>query len=357
MDLKTDRHNGHRDALELTAPRKSRFNFRSLADLALEQVAVEYDVEGVMASGQPLVIVGRSKTMKTTIALDLALCLTTGGSFLGRFPCLQTRRVAMVSGETHLGDVRQVLLRQCAAYGHDPDAVSQLFVDREIPRLDQLHDMHDLANNLADVGAEVFILDPFYLSVSAAGRQGNMFEMGRTLYEAEAVLRARGISLVILHHMRKGGKEKYRQPELDESAWAGIEQFARQWIAVSRRSKFVAPLHKLWLQIGGGSGHAGEYAVDIDEGPTDNRHWVVDVKDAADVQLPRAQANGDSRQSSDSEIIATLKELGGWCSAYKVSAKLKANNSRIKAALERLAKAGKVDHRKMRTDEYAYIPG
>jgi hypothetical protein len=53
-------------------------------------------------------------------------------------------------------------------------------------------------------------------------------------------------------------------------AGAGVAEFARQWMLLSRREAYdpgKAPgPHKLWFQVGGGFGHGSLWGLEVQEG-------------------------------------------------------------------------------------------
>ena len=65
----------------------------------------EFHVNRVLASGQPAVIGGPQKALKTGVLIDLAVSLGTGTTFLGdeRFFVPKRRRVCVLSGEAEIG--------------------------------------------------------------------------------------------------------------------------------------------------------------------------------------------------------------------------------------------------------------
>src|SRR3974390_3509885 len=76
-----------------------QFSPRDSASFVAEHRQHCWLVDNVLVEGQPAVIGGPKKTLKTTCALDLAISLATGTPFLGHFRVAQPVRVAVLSGE------------------------------------------------------------------------------------------------------------------------------------------------------------------------------------------------------------------------------------------------------------------
>jgi hypothetical protein len=68
--------------------------------LPTDDTAHSWLIEGIAVAGEPLLIGGPKKSLKTSLALDLAISLATGSTFLGRFTVPTPRSVVLFSGES-----------------------------------------------------------------------------------------------------------------------------------------------------------------------------------------------------------------------------------------------------------------
>jgi hypothetical protein len=65
---------------------------------------------------------------------------------------------------------------------------------------------------------------------------GNLFIQGEKLRPINAICSETGCTFGLVHHCRKGGRaNSFDPPELEDIAWAGFQEWARQWILVGRR--------------------------------------------------------------------------------------------------------------------------
>lgn len=111
--------------------------------------------------------------------------------------------------------------------------------------------------------------------------------------------------------MKRTGVEKFKPPELSSIAWAGFQEWARQWILLSRRENYEEGTgsHRLWLSIGGSVGHSSLSAVDIEEGcnaAVEGREWDVYIESAADA---RAEAKRDEQHRKAQQAQAAADDL------------------------------------------------
>lgn len=268
-------------------------------------------VRGVLVAGQPCVIGGRSKTLKTSVATDLVVSLGSGSKFLGEFDTERVN-VAFWSGESGAATIRETARRVADAKGVDLQACSILW-SFDLPKLTRDDHLQALAETIKERSISVAVLDPLYLSLltlETAGQAGNLYAMGTALQPLGEIGQQTRCTMIVLHHFRKSGQPDPDEPAaLEELAQSGVAEWCRQWLLLARRTPYQADgHHELWFRAGGSFGHAGLWAIDIDEGQLDpdtldGRRWDVGVKQAGDVrnEVRRERENRKAEQAGERE--------------------------------------------------------
>ncbi len=105
-----------------------------------------------------------------------------------------------------------------------------------------------------------------------------------------------GCSVILVHHFKKTVLNQYEPASMEDLAFAGFQEFARQWILLNRRSPYDPDRggeHELWMSSGGSAGHGGLWGLDIKEGTRDTpsgRFWDVNILTAAEANEQRDEA-------------------------------------------------------------------
>lgn len=245
--------------------------YRTLAvpasDFCLHDIHREYVVEDFLADNEPMVIGGASKSLKTTVALDLAISIATGTPFVGQFKVPVARRVLFVSGESGETTTQETLKQICKGRDIGTDQLSQLHIGFHLPKLDDPACVDDLMKELKEKDIGICVIDPLYRSLRAGNDASNVYSMGEKLELIAEKLHRAGVLCVLLHHFRKQGHTYEEAPELEELSQSGIAEFGRQFLLLKRRSQYqMDGKHTLWFSWGGSAGHQGLKMLESDSG-------------------------------------------------------------------------------------------
>jgi replicative DNA helicase len=251
-------------------------------------------VKRLLVRHQPMIVGAPHKTLKTSVMCDLAVSLATGTAFLGAFDVYRPAKVALFSGESGEWTLAQTFERVCRARGIDPGAtVGRLLVQAEgLPQLSNADHMDYLRRMLDREKVEVFVLDPLYLTLLSGvggdpGKASNLYAMGPLFQNVTRACLDVGTTPALVHHTQRAGARSREPLGLEDLAYAGVAEFARQWLLLSRREDYDGACpgsHKLWMNAGGSAGHGGLWALDVEEGEAgddlEGRAWDVTVSTA-----------------------------------------------------------------------------
>lgn len=287
---------------------------------------MDYLVSGVLVRGQPCILGGGKKTLKTNIAIDLTLSLASGAKFLGEFYVPRAVRTALISGESGAATIQETARRiaKSKPWIHLGDYENALF-RFDLPTFGRPDSMIELRRFIIKNRIEVLIIDPAYLCLPLDDKAGNVFSVGGVLNPIGKLMHDLGVTPIICHHTTKAATYSRELPELGDLAWAGFAEWARQWLLLARREAYDPDApgdHRLWLVAGGSAGHSAARAVDISEGSRDDvggRCWEVsvcavgeakaDAVDAAEAaKLERQRASSERQVTADmAAVVETLE--------------------------------------------------
>jgi replicative DNA helicase len=287
-------------------------NFLNSAELERLDVRHRWLIKNILVRDQPALLGGPKKSLKTSIMLDMAISLGTGKPFLGRFDIPEKVRVAVLSGESGQSTIKETAVQIARAKGVPLGACDVLW-GFDLPRLGVEEDLRALAAALRQEKVAVVFLDPAYLCLLSGNpdlQASNLFQVGPLLLAVSRVCLEVGATLVLVHHSTKPSgmlRMQAGEPlELEDLAFSGFAEFARQWVLVNRRVKYEpgSGKHCLWMNIGGSAGHSGCWGVNVDEGKLaedfTGRRWLVQVQ-PMDVALKEIAQSKKSKKDADKE--------------------------------------------------------
>jgi hypothetical protein len=285
-------------------PKQLEFEFITCAELVQGDYTLEYVIENMIVGGQPLIVAGPHKVLKTSLVIDAVVALAVGGLFLGMFRVVRPLRVAVMTGESGFATIRETAMRICVAMGLKLDKIENLFWSQQVPRFGNAEHLAALERLLASQRIEALFIDPVYMAMPGSDA-GNLMIQGDLLRGVNEVCQRQGATMVLVHHTKKNPDPK-GPPGLEDIAWAGFAEFARQWWLIGRREKYDVGTgeHKLWLSAGGSAGHSGLWAVDVNEGRQDDpggRRWEVRVQ-SPDAAAAAGSANRKQKLERDRQM-------------------------------------------------------
>ncbi len=197
------------------------------AELASASYHTEFLIDGAMTLLEPLIVAGGKKTLKTGLLCDAAVSLAMGNDLLGTMKVARAVRVLFMSGESGLATLQETFRRICRAKGCELGDVQNLILSPDLPRLDDANHHVALAEMLRGDEIEVLIVDPAYMAMGGDDA-GNLFKQGTVLRSFNSLCHENGVTLILCHHTRKNVVDQFKPPELEDIAWAGFQEFARQ---------------------------------------------------------------------------------------------------------------------------------
>lgn len=329
------------------------------ADLLAADLTVEYLIEDVLAKGQPCVIGGGHKSLKTRTSVDLAVSLASGTPFLGAFPVASKQRVAIWSGESGAATLRSHAVTVADARGVDLRTDGPLWAF-DLPKLSRVDHLSHLERVITENGIQVVMIDPLYLVLldgASSGDASNVFAMGSRLGPIGEIGQRTGATIVLIHHFSRGSARAATNEDpctLDMLSQAGLSEWARQWLLLQRRSPYQSDgRHELWLRAGGSAGHSSLWSLDCNEGTRETgRRWEVAVsgvesalRSAADERERRKQEKAQARQTAAAaKDVATLDRIMNRQLAPQTSRKLRElsglSHAKVMAALASMVGTG-----------------
>jgi hypothetical protein len=327
--------------------------------LALDLKA-NFLVRDVLVEGQPCIIGGRSKTLKTSLAIDLVVSLASATAFLHRFKTPNPVSAGIWIGESGAVTTRETAKRVAESHGVSL-ADLPITWGFDLPKLSAKGDLEALGKMIVARKLRVVLVDPLYLALltaETAGNAGNVFAMGATLQPLTELGQDTGCTFILLHHFRKNSQAGEQEPAgLEELSQAGVAEWARQWILLQRQTPYQADgRHSLLMRAGGSAGHAGLWNVTINEGLLDpetftGRQWDVSVQPVADARR-EAKRERENRKAAEQErqegehverVVETMKRHPEGETARVLRLESRLNPDNFDKAFLRLEKDGRVE--------------
>jgi hypothetical protein len=153
-------------------------------------------------------------------------------------PC----RVCFLSGESGQATLQSTARRVARAKGLNLADLDILW-GFKLPQFANALQVAALRAALETNNVGLLLFDPLYLALLAGQGPGglsaaNLYEIGPLLLSGAEACLAVGRTPVLFHHFKFTRKDGYAEPQLEDLAFAGVQEFARQWLLLGPRSPF-----------------------------------------------------------------------------------------------------------------------
>lgn len=286
----------------------------SLQELLASKFHDDYIIQDCLVANQSAVTAGASKTLKTTIEVNRALALVSGKDFLGKFKVKRPLSVFFATAESGKATVQATFRAMADEMGVNLSAIKSLSVNWWVPKVNNIELMDYFCFEAEQSGAEVCIIDPLYQVLDDA--QSSYILNGQQLATVCNRILAMGSTPILVDHAKRSSAnaKEFEPLELDDISGAGKAEYFRQWMLISRRSRFIAEpgephQHDLWLTLGGSAGHASTWALDISEQFQADRMraYTIETLPRSEVLQARQEARKDASKSKADQKAAVLE--------------------------------------------------
>jgi hypothetical protein len=217
-----------------------------------EQERVPWLIDPLFLDSAVGILAGAPKSLKTWLALDLALSVATRTPAVGTYPVPAAGAVLLFAAEDTPPAVRARLRGMAAQRGLSLEQAPIHLVLAHALRLDQEEDQQRLDATVARFEPKLLVLDPF-VRLSRIDENSSQ-EVSSVLAYLRALQRQRQVSILVVHHTRKASPNEGRaglalRGSGDFWAWSDSTLYLRrqeeavQLLVEHRSAEDPAPIH------------------------------------------------------------------------------------------------------------------
>ena len=315
---------------------------------------VEYLIPFAIVAGQPGVISARTKSLKTTVAIDANISMATATPFLGFWKVPSPIKCGILSAESGSATIAETIRRIARSKGVIPEEIENCLVSSRCPRLQSQNWLDEIRRAIGENGLRCLTIDPTYMAIAGI-KQNDLSSVAALLEPVSRIISDTGCAVLMVHHNRKVSDMRYGCPTLEEITGSGFAEWARFWLLLNRRREWddTVGQHWLWFVTGGSAGFGSRKWLDVTEGkPTDpgGRIWEVEVVAAGEGEsrekAERSRQQKEQRETKlldDQKAIAeVLRKCGGKSTKTELRDRTRFNSDRLGAALAFLLDRGDI---------------
>ncbi|WP_186767726.1 AAA family ATPase [Blastopirellula retiformator] len=311
----------------------------SLSQLLAQYQPPQWLLSGLLRRDSPAVILGPSRGLKSSLAVELCGALASGGTFLGQFVAPQNFRVGFVGGV----EAREVVTRFARHWSAAADgklaALEQIVWALDSIDADDPHNLRSLGDWIGRHALEVVVIDAAALTTGHTPKAEATLlrRLVRCCQESDA-------TPIVVSRLRS--EPTPRPLDSSDLASAPCGAVAQQWLLLNRRETFRPGdrRHRLWLTQGSSGGPSGRWGVDIDEGWDDATSWNVTLRDREEAEQEVIErASQIQAEHQNRKLRAVLKQVDPQhATKLHIRERTGMSGGKFSAAWERLVDAGEI---------------
>ena len=296
-------------------------------------------IERLWTAGGVGILAGQPKSLKTYVALEMAVSVASGSPCLGTFPVSAQGPALVYAAEDSPANLRERLASLAAQRSLSLQALDLRVITADLIRLDHPQDQERLRETVLLYRPALLVLDPLVRLHSQDENQSG--PMAALLGYLRQLQRSTGVAILVVHHMRKQGSTAATGYNLRGSSdlYAWVDSYVclqrrRDRISISAEHRTAAPLAPLTIELV----HAPDNAsapglrisgLDIEAGKPDHdvlRTRLVELLThaARPLKTEEIRQKLQVRKQRVTEMLKDLCEQGsatrvadGYCAAVK----------------------------------------
>ena len=177
------------------------------ADFNVEIPPKAWAIENIICFGEAAQLAGASKSGKSYLSTDLAICMAGGRLWLNRWQCTRTP-VLYLNGENSINDARERFQAVYKAKNITPEhdeQITMICADGALKTIQSI--TKALENEIVGGKYGLVILDPLYCFYQ--GSEIDEQDAKQFVSTVKTICRETGSAMVVVHHHSKGGQAMY----------------------------------------------------------------------------------------------------------------------------------------------------
>lgn len=224
------------------------------SELGSEPARKPWLIERLWTSGGVGILAGPPKSLKTYVALEMAVSVASGSPCLGTFPVAVQSPTLVFAAEDSLSNLRARLSALAAQHSLPLERLDLQIITADCIRLDHPRDQERLRETVLLYRPALLVLDPLVRLHSQDENQSG--PMASLLGYLRQLQRSTGTAVLVVHHVRKNGNSGGSGDNLrgtsDLYAWVDSYvclQRHRDRITLSAEHRTAAPLSPLPIEL------------------------------------------------------------------------------------------------------------